>query len=129
MRCMFWCKQMFDGAQHMSAPLSMPSMSLGHVHSPTGQHQSPPVSPSVLEATINQKRIHFLCRWIQHLYVTTSSICRVSDLPACCAPIKVVQAGTSASCIAVSEPTRARLCSDAQFVMGKRARTQLSMWC
>ena len=46
MRCMFWCKQMFDGAQHISAPLSMPSMSLGHVHSPTGQHQSPPVSPS-----------------------------------------------------------------------------------
>ncbi|KAK9919128.1 hypothetical protein WJX75_009606 [Coccomyxa subellipsoidea] len=35
--------QMFDGAQHMSAPLSMPSMSLGHVHSPTGQHQSPPM--------------------------------------------------------------------------------------
>lgn len=86
MRCMFWCKQMFDGAQHISAPLSMPSMSLGHVHSPTGQHQSPPVSPSVLEATINQKRIHFLCRWIQYLYVTTSSICRVSDLPACCGP-------------------------------------------
>lgn len=35
--------QVFDGSQHISAPLSMPAMSMGHVHSPPGHYHSPSV--------------------------------------------------------------------------------------
>ncbi|BDA47049.1 probable protein NLP5 at N-terminal half [Coccomyxa sp. Obi] len=34
--------QVFDGAQHISAPLSMPAMSMGHVQSQPTQYHSPP---------------------------------------------------------------------------------------